>query len=123
MAYNELLANRVREAFMHIPDLEEIKMFQGLVFMVNGKMCVGVRENKLMCRLNPNEMDIILEKPDVEPMMVGTRTAKGYVFVSAEACNKPTEFNFWIQKALEYNPFAKASKKKQTTLRNRPAKQ
>lgn len=112
MAYSELLANRVREALMHLPEVVEIKMFQGLVFMVNDKMCIGVRENQIMCRLNPEEVELLVEKPGVVQMTLGMRIAKGYVFVSEEAYNKPDDFQFWVQKALDYNPIVKASKKR-----------
>jgi len=52
MAYNEKLADRVREALAHLPEVEEKKMFRGVTFMVNGKMCVSVSGDEMMCRFD-----------------------------------------------------------------------
>ena len=54
MAYDEKLADRVREALADIPNVEEKKMFRGVTFMVNDKMCVSVSGNELMLRLDPD---------------------------------------------------------------------
>lgn len=48
MKYNETLALRVAERLMYLPDVEEKEMFSGLIFMVNGKMCIGVSKNSMM---------------------------------------------------------------------------
>ena len=63
MAYDETLADRVREiiAIDH-KNVEEKKMFGGLCFMVNDKMCVGVESERLMVRLDPNKYDEVIEK-------------------------------------------------------------
>lgn len=60
MAYNEKLANRIREALVEHPGVEEKKMFQGMCFMVNGKMCIGVRDNEIMCRIDPEKYEFVL---------------------------------------------------------------
>ncbi|HTL08719.1 MAG TPA: TfoX/Sxy family protein, partial [Chitinophagaceae bacterium] len=63
MAYDQQLANRVRECIAATTDkIEEKKMFGGLCFMVNGKMCVGVESKRLMLRLDPTLTDSLLEK-------------------------------------------------------------
>jgi TfoX/Sxy family transcriptional regulator of competence genes len=49
MAYDEHLANRVREKFVELPNVEEKEMMGGLTFMYNSKMCVGIIEDELMC--------------------------------------------------------------------------
>ena len=53
MAFSEQLANKVREVLINQKDITEKEMFQGLCFMVNGKMCVCVRDQELMCRIAP----------------------------------------------------------------------
>ena len=54
MAYNEKLANQTRELIsLTHKNVEEKKMFGGLCFMVNGKMCVGVEQERLMVRFDP----------------------------------------------------------------------
>ena len=61
MAYNEKLADRVREALADIPDVGEKKMFRGITFMVNDKMCVSVSGDELMLRLDPEITDQLSE--------------------------------------------------------------
>jgi TfoX/Sxy family transcriptional regulator of competence genes len=63
MAYNEKLVVRIREIIsLTHKNVEEKKMFAGLCFMVNDKMCVGVHENQIMVRLNPDLFDEVIEK-------------------------------------------------------------
>lgn len=113
MAYNEKLADRVREtiALTH-KKVEEKKMFGGLCFMVNDKMCVGVEQERLMVRLDPAKYDEVMEKDGVKPMDFTGRVMKGYVFVDIDALKSKKQLDYWVSLALEYNKIAKASKKK-----------
>lgn len=113
MAYNEKLADRTREIIAHThKNIEEKKMFGGLCFMVNDKMCVGVEKERLMVRLNPDLMEVVMEKEGCRPMDFTGKIMKGYVFVDITALNTKKNLEYWIQLALEYNSIAKASKKK-----------
>ena len=113
MAYNEKLADRVREiiALSH-KNVEEKKMFGGLCFMVNDKMCVGVEKERLMVRLDPLHYEEAMEKEGAKPMDFTGKIMKGYVFVDIEALSTKRKLEYWIKLALEYNKIAKASKKK-----------
>lgn len=113
MAYNEKLADRVREiiAASH-KNIEEKKMFGGLCFMVNDKMCVGVESERLMVRLDPEKMEEVLEKEGCKPMDFTGKVMKGYVFVDIDVLNTQKRLAYWMQLALDYNKIAKASKKK-----------
>lgn len=62
MAYNEIIADRIREALLDIPKVEEKKMFRGITFMVDDKMCISVSGNELMCRIDPLLHDELVEK-------------------------------------------------------------
>jgi TfoX/Sxy family transcriptional regulator of competence genes len=113
MAYNEKLADRVREIISLTANItEEKKMFGGLCFMVNNKMCVGVEKERLMVRLNPEMYDEVMEQEGCMPMDFTGRIMKGYVFVDLEALNTKKKLGYWIKLALDYNKIAKASKKK-----------
>jgi TfoX/Sxy family transcriptional regulator of competence genes len=113
MAYNEKLANRVREIIAATHSItEEKKMFGGLCFMVNDKMCVGVESERLMIRLDPEVYEEVLEKEGCQPMDFTGKIMKGYVFVDATAVNTKKQLDYWLQLALEYNAKAKSSKKK-----------
>ncbi len=112
MAYNEKIANRIREIIAATHTItEEKKMFAGLCFMVDNKMCVGVNEERVMIRFNPDLQDEIMEREGCRPMDFTGRVMRGYVFVSLDVLQTKKQLNEWIQIALAFNPFAKSSKK------------
>ena len=113
MAYHEKIADRVRELISLTHKItEENKMFGGLCFMVNDKMCVGVEKERLMVRLNPDLTEEVMENEGCKPMDFTGRIMKGYVFVDIEALNTKKKLEYWINLALDYNTIAKPSKKK-----------
>jgi TfoX/Sxy family transcriptional regulator of competence genes len=113
MAYNEKLADRTREIIsLTHKKVEEKRMFGGLCFMVNDKMCVGVEQERLMVRLDPAKYDEVIEKDGCKPMDFTGKIMRGYVFVDIEALNTKKKLEYWVQLALEFNKFAKSSKKK-----------
>ena len=113
MAYNEKLADRIREiiALTH-KNVKEKAMFGGLCFMVNDKMCVGVESERIMVRLDPAKYEEALEQDGAKPMDFTGKVMKGYVFVDIDALNTKKKLEYWMNLALEYNKIAKASKKK-----------
>ena len=113
MAYNEKLAKRVREIIAATHNITaEKKMFGGLCFMVNDKMCVGVESERLMVRLDPGVYEEVMEKDGCQPMDFTGKIMKGYVFVDAVAVNTKKHLDYWLQLALAFNAIAKSSKKK-----------
>ncbi len=113
MAYNEKLADRCREIIAETHEnVEEKKMFGGLCFMVNDKMCVGVESERLMLRVDPDKYDELMEKDGCKPMNFTGKVMKGFVFVDEEVLNTKKKLEYWIKLALEFNAFAKPSKKK-----------
>jgi TfoX/Sxy family transcriptional regulator of competence genes len=113
MAYNEKLADRCREIIATAADdVEEKKMFGGLCFMVDGKMCVGVEKERLMVRLDPAVYEEALEQEGCYPMDFTGRVMKGYVFVEETTLRTKNKLSYWLNLALDYNKIAKASKKK-----------
>lgn len=113
MPYNEKLADRVRELITAThKNVDEKKMFGGLCFMVNDKMCVGVEQERLMVRLDPEKYEEALGKKGCKPMDFTGKVMKGYVFVDINALNTNKKLEYWINLALDYNKIAKASRKK-----------
>lgn len=112
MAYSEKLANRIREALTHVRNVEEKPMMGGLTFMVNGKMCVGIINDELMCRIDPDRHEIEIEKQGCRTMDFTKRPMKGYVMIDDSAMRTKKEFNYWINLSLDFNKKAKASKKR-----------
>jgi len=113
MTYNEILAERIRKVFIDEEiSFKEKKMMGGLTFMVNDKMCVGVSKDDLMARIDPEKYSEALEKKGCREMDFTGRPMKGFVFVEPDGTDFNKDLEYWIKLALEYNPTAKASKKK-----------
>lgn len=115
MAYDELLADRVRLSLKdQNSSYTERKMFGGLCFMVDDKMCLGITSQDLMARIDPEFYPDALAIEGVREMDFTGRAMKGYVYLDAEAVDMDSELDFWVRKCLEFNPKAKASKKKKS---------
>lgn len=114
MAYDIALANRVREYLAGIADIVvvEQEMFKGLTFMVNGKMCVSVSGDELMVRYEPALQDSLAELVGYRQMTMKNRVYKGYGYVAPEVIKSNQQFAYWMDLCLNYNPKAKASKKR-----------
>jgi TfoX/Sxy family transcriptional regulator of competence genes len=110
MAYNENLADRIREALVNVPKVSEKFMFGGVCFMMNNKMCVGVVKDEMMCRINPEEVEA-LERVGCRIMDFTGRPMKGFVFIGEEGMKSNKDFMYWINLCLDFNKLAKASKK------------
>jgi TfoX/Sxy family transcriptional regulator of competence genes len=84
MAFNEKLAERIREALVDVPKTIEKNMFGGVCFMVNNKMCVGVVNDEMMCRIHPAIQEEVLELVGCRMMDFTGKPMEGYVYVSEE---------------------------------------
>jgi hypothetical protein len=114
MAYVLKLADRIREYLVRFPKLkiEEKKMFRGLTFMVNDKMCISVSGENLMCRFDADKHEEIAEKNGFKPMIMKGKEYKGYCYVNPMGYNSKKDFEYWVNLCLAYNEKAKSSKKK-----------
>jgi TfoX/Sxy family transcriptional regulator of competence genes len=112
MAYDETLANRIRARFAALSNVEEKAMMGGLTFMYNGKMCVGIIKDELMCRIDPALHEKAVEKQGCRTMDFTKRPMKGYVMVDETGMKTNSDFEYWIELALDFNRKAKSSKKK-----------
>ena len=112
MAYDENLANRIRESFADLSNVEEKEMMGGLTFMYNGKMCVGIIKNELMCRIDPAFHDEAIEKQGCRTMDFTKRSMSGYVMIDESGMKSKKDFDYWINLALAFNKKAKPSKKR-----------
>ncbi len=113
MAYDEALADRVRSMIGRThTNVEGKRMFGGLCFMVNDKMCVGVEKERLMVRLDPALTDEVMKRPGCKPMDFTGRVMKGFVFVDASTLSEDDSLEYWLALALDYNKTAKPSRKR-----------
>ena len=83
--------------------------------MVNDKMCVGVADDEMMCRIGPDKYEEALEKTGCREMVFTGRPMRGYVFVSEAGMKNKKDFMYWIDLCLAFNKDAKSSKKKKKT--------
>ena len=105
MAYDTQLADRIRvylEA-RHEFNFEEKRMFGGLAFMLNGKMCVNVSGQNLMCRFNPSRTKELAERKGFMPMIMKNKVYQGYCYVEPLGFETNNDFEFWIEVCLSYN--------------------
>ena len=117
MAFNEKLADRTRELLAGTGrKVEEKKMFGGLCFMVDDKMCAGVEKERLMLRINPEKYDEVMEMEGCTPMDFTGKVMKGFVYVDESVLRSKKQLAYWINLALEYNQIARASKKNKKRL-------
>lgn len=111
MAYNEILADRIRERLQSLENVEEKKMMGGVAFMVNDKMCVGVIKDELMCRIDRADHEMAVEKHGCRTMDFTHRPMIGYVLIEENGMKTKSDFDYWIDLSLEFNKKAKSSKK------------
>ncbi len=109
MPRDDALITRVRAALAHAPRVEEKRMFGGTTFMVNGKMCVSVGKNRIMCRIDPALHDAALERKGCRTVVMRGRQYRGYVHVDAAALATKRDLDYWVGLALDYNTRARPS--------------
>ena len=102
MAYDEALAQRVRDALSAQPGVSERKMFGGIAFMVRGNMCCGVVKHELMVRVGPDQYDKLLGRPGARPMDFTGRPMKGMLYVDAKTCAKGRSLAAWVARGADF---------------------
>lgn len=102
MAFNEMLADRIRESLVDTPGVVEKKMFGGLAFMWKDKMFVGIIKDDLMVRVLLEREEEALEKPHARPMDFAKRPMKGFIYVSLDGIKSKKNLDMWIDLAKEY---------------------
>lgn len=113
MVYDEKLADKIRQHLKGTKNLAEKKMFGGIAFMVNGKMCVGVDKNDMMLRCEPEYTDELVVKKGARHFnLSGKTTISGWLLIGPEGTATKKDFDYWVDLALDFNKKAKASKKR-----------
>lgn len=112
MAYNERLADRVRELLEDRDDVTEKAMFSGICFMVDDKMCICVTSTGLLCRIGETLANEKLEEGNCTQMINNGRAMKDFVYVDDVEVETAESLNYWVAHCLEFNPLAKSSRKK-----------
>ena len=106
------LIDSVREALAeHGAEVQEKRMFGCHVFMVDGKMCLGVEHDELLVRLPPSTHAEVAETAGVRPLS-SRGLMDGYFLIGPAAYATRAQWQHWIDAALAFNPLAKATPKK-----------
>ena len=102
MAYDEGLAQRVREVLGDLPGLVEKKMFGGVGFMVRGNMACGVNKNDLIVRVGPEGYEEALSQPHAREFDLTGRAMTGWVAVAPEGYEDDEALKGWVQQGVDF---------------------
>jgi hypothetical protein len=105
MAFDEGLAQRIREALDARSDVSEVsekRMFGGLAFLLGGNMCVGVLGDELMVRVGPRAHAEALAAPHAREMDFTGRPMRGFVYVAAEGFESDVDLDGWIARGIAF---------------------
>lgn len=100
MAYDEGVAQRVREALSDNKNITEKKMFGGIAFMLSGNMCVGVVKDQLMLRVGPEQYDKLLKMKHVKKMDFTGKAMKGFIYLQPDGFAEDDDLTIWLAKAI-----------------------
>jgi len=102
VAYDAVLAERIRRLVVKNSSVAELKMFGGLCFTSKGHMCFGVVGEELMVRVGPDAWSDSLERPFTREMDFTGRSMKGMVYVAAEGIDDDAALSAWLDRGLEF---------------------
>jgi TfoX/Sxy family transcriptional regulator of competence genes len=102
MAYDEQLADRVRELLATTPHITERKMFGGLAFMIAGNMACGIVGPDLMLRLGEDGAEAAVDRPHVRPMDFTHRPMKTMVYIDRPGADTQNALKGWVDTAIAY---------------------
>ncbi len=103
MAYDEDLADRIRELIAADPDVTEMRMFGGLAFLVGGNMAVAASgQGGLMVRVDPAQTDALLAKPHAGPFEMRGRAMRGWLRVDEAGVRTTRQLERWVTRGVEH---------------------
>lgn len=103
MAYDEDLANRVRELIAGDPDVSEKRMFGGLAFLVGGHLSVAASgQGGLMVRVDPEASDALVTRPHARPFEMRGRVLQGWLRVDPEGLHTRRQLEPWVRRGVAH---------------------
>lgn len=97
MAYDEELAERVRAGLGARDNVTERRMFGGVAWMVAGNMACGVLGEELIVRLEPEEAEAALARPDTRPFDATGRPMRGFVMIDPTGLTEDSQLDRWVE--------------------------
>jgi hypothetical protein len=102
MAYDDKLANRIRQVFGARGDITERKMFGGLAFLCRGRMCCGIVGHDLMVRVVEDEFDDVMRGRHVRPMDFTGTPLRGFVYVAPPGFRRAAALRTWLSRGERF---------------------
>jgi TfoX/Sxy family transcriptional regulator of competence genes len=102
MAYDEGLAQRVREVLEEQPGFDEKKMFGGICFLLHGNMACGILKDEIIVRVGTENYDALLKLPHTRKFDFTGRPMKGWLMVSHEGLESDDDLCEWVHKGVDY---------------------
>jgi TfoX/Sxy family transcriptional regulator of competence genes len=102
MAYDEVLAQRVREALREQPGITEKKMFGGVAFLFNGNMACGVIQDELIVRVGTQQYAEAVAQRHTRPFDIAGRMMTGWIMVEPAGCQTDAALNAWVQQGITF---------------------
>lgn len=102
MAYDELLAERLRDALRRRRGVTEKRMFGGLAFMVHGNMCCGIVKDELMVRVGKDAYDDALSQKHARPMDFTGKPLTGMVYVGKKGFARQDDLKAWVERGMKF---------------------
>ena len=103
MAYDEGLAQIVREFLEELPGYIEKKMFGGICFLLHGNMACGRINNDLVVRVGPDNYEDSLKLPNTREFDITGRSMKGWIMMSGDRFDSDTAVMEWVQKGVDFS--------------------
>ncbi len=103
MAYDEDLANRIRELLAAERGVDEKRMFGGLAFLIGGNMAVAVSsKGGLMVRVPPDETATLCKRDHVSPMVMAGRETRGWLRVADDGVRTTRQLQSWVTRGVDF---------------------
>lgn len=102
MPYDDGLAHRIRTALADETTLDEMEMFGGLGFMLDGNMVCGVIEDSMICRVGPDAYEEALTAPNARPFDFTGREMRGWVYVDPPGLAEDDDLGAWLARCLAF---------------------
>lgn len=102
MAFDETLAERIRDCLARRKNVEEKKMFGSICFFFNGNALAGVWKDRLIARLGPDEGEAALLEPHVKEFDITGKPMKNWVLVKPEGVEGDDTLKSWVERAMKF---------------------
>jgi len=105
------LPERVRDALVKVPKVNERRIFGSTAFMIRGNLCISARPTRIMCRIDPSTHEAAISRKGCRTVIMKGRKYLGWVYVDASALKTRKDLLRWVTRALAFNRSLPEAKK------------